>query len=90
MATPIKRRLVSPTLLITGAVLLGSGGGSPLARAADRAPGEGLLTLTGHRDDVKSVAVSPDGKWLASGSRGQDGDDLGASDPQGGSHLAGP
>jgi WD40 repeat protein len=27
--------------------------------------------LKGHRDDVKSVAVSPDGKWLASGSQNQ-------------------
>ena len=36
--------------------------------------------LTGHKDWVRSVAVSPDGTWAASGSERQDGQDLGPGD----------
>jgi len=32
------------------------------------ATGELISTLTGHSDDVYSIAISPDGRWLASGS----------------------
>ena len=71
MTRPIECRLLSLALLITGAVLLVFGRGGPLSQAADRTPGEELLTLTGHRSHVKSVAFSPDGKWLASGSQDQ-------------------
>ena len=35
---------------------------------SDLATGKHIETLTGHRNDVHSVAFSPDGKMLASGS----------------------
>jgi len=35
----------------------------------DAANGNLLHTLSGHRDSVTSLAFSPDGLWLASGSR---------------------
>ena len=44
----------------------------------------GLCTLTGHSGLVLSVAYSPDGKHIVSGSDGQDREGLGFSDGQGG------
>ena len=41
---------------------------SSTIRLWDVATGEHIRTLTGHRDSVRSVAFSPDGRTLASGS----------------------
>ena len=42
---------------------------SGVVKVWDVATGQVTLTLTGHRDTVEGVAFSPDGKWIASGSR---------------------
>jgi serine/threonine protein kinase/WD40 repeat protein len=40
-------------------------GGAPVVRVVDALSGKEVLTLRGHRDTVKSMAFSPDGKRLA-------------------------
>ena len=40
-------------------------------RIWDAATGQERATLTGHADEVRAVAVAPDGSWLATG--GDDG-----------------
>ncbi|MCI0534268.1 MAG: serine/threonine protein kinase [Verrucomicrobiales bacterium] len=46
-----------------------SGGYDPLLRVWDVATERLLFTLSGHSNYVERIAVSPDGRWVASGSR---------------------
>ena len=46
----------------------------------DAATGQEMLTLKGHTNAVMSVAFSPDGKRIASGSHGRDGQGVGRRD----------
>jgi WD40 repeat protein len=51
--------------------LLGSGGSDATIRLWDVATGRQIATLKGHDNYVHAVAFAPDGKTLASGSRGK-------------------
>ena len=53
------------------------------------ATGKEQATLKGHTDGRVSVAYSPDGKTLASGSSGQDDQAVGRGDGQGKGHAQG-
>src|SRR5215471_14433637 len=54
---------------LSAAVLSAFRGEDHPARAADAPAVQELYTLKAHKDDVKSVAFSPDGKLLASSSQ---------------------
>ena len=69
MVRPLRNRQISPALPVTvAALLLFACGGWPVG-AAEPVMAEGLLVIKAHRDYVKCVAFSPDGKWLATGSQ---------------------
>ena len=45
-----------------------AGRATPMVRVWDRSSGELLMALAGHEGRIRCVAVSPDGKWIVSGS----------------------
>ncbi|KAG2225136.1 hypothetical protein INT45_011819 [Circinella minor] len=67
---PDGRRLVSGSLDKTLKLWeLGTNEGRGLGMERDRSKGPCKMTFTGHKDFVLSVACTPDGRWIVSGSK---------------------